>query len=80
MATYKNKEEMSELMRLKDSVPIEHKLLLTTKEACALSGIAYNTLFTLVNKPDVDFVIKSGKKYLIHREKFEQYLRTITEV
>ena len=45
-----------------------------------MSGIAYDTIYEVIAKPDVDFVVKSGKKNLIHREKFEQYLRNITEL
>ena len=73
------KSELSNLMALRNSVPLEKKYLLSVKEACAISGIAYDTMYELLSKPN-DFSIKSGKKYLIHRPRFEKFLENLTEL
>ncbi len=80
MGTLKNENELSDLMMLRSQVPLTNKIFLTVKEACALSGIAYDTIYEVIARPDVDFVVKAGKKNFIHRVKFEQYLSKITEL
>lgn len=82
MNTRKDKNELSNLMSLKNQVRISEKIFLTVPEASALSGIAYNQLYTIINKPDCDFVVKmkGQKKNFIHREKFERYLADVSEL
>lgn len=79
METTKKENELSDLMSLRNSVPLTQKIFLTVKEACALSGIAYDTIYEVIARPDADFVVKQGKKNFIHREKFEKYLSNIKE-
>lgn len=79
MGTTKNGKELSDLMELRNQVPMTQKVFLTVKEACAYSGIAYDTIYELIAKPDVDFVVKQGKKNFIHREKFTRYLEKLKE-
>lgn len=62
------------------NVPIWNKLNLTIKEAAAYSNIGENRLADLVSLPDCQYVIRVGKKKLIKRRKFEEYLESISEV
>lgn len=55
-------------------VPIKDKLLLTIKEAALYSGIGQNRLYQVVGVPNCPFSVRIGSKWLIHRQKFEQWL------
>lgn len=55
-------------------VPIKDKLLLTIKEAALYSGIGQNRLYQVVGVPNCAFSVRVGSKWLIHRQKFEQWL------
>lgn len=59
--------------------PIFRKFSLTVEEVNAFTGIGLKTIYRLVaeNKDDLDgFVLKVGKKTLIKREKFEEFLNS----
>ena len=71
---------MTESKTLDMNVPIWCKLNLTIKEAAAYSNIGENRLSDLVSLPDCQYVLKIGKKKLIKRKKFEEYLNSISEL
>lgn len=73
------KEEVSDLIALRNSVPLDKKYLLSVKEACAISGIAIDVIYTVLARPDINFVVRHGNKNFIHREKFARYLSNISE-
>lgn|GEM_PF-1453599 len=79
MAMQKNEDGVSKLVELKNSVSISEKVFLDPKEASALGGIGYAKVYELVQRPDVDFVVKQGRRYLVHREKFIKWLSEATE-
>ena len=79
MAMPKNKDGVSKLVELQNSVPISDKIFLDTKEASALSGIGYGKIYEIVHRPDVNFVVNQGNRILIHREKFIKWLYEATE-
>lgn len=79
MAMQKNENGVSKLVELKNSVSINEKVFLDPKEASALGGIGYAKVYELVKRPDVDFVVKQGRRYLVHREKFIKWLSEATE-
>lgn len=53
---------------------LAQKDLLTMNEATVFFSIGRTRLQRIVNQPDVDFLIMSGKQKLISREKFRSYL------
>lgn len=55
-------------------VPIWFKSNLTIEEAAAYSGIGTGTLYDLTNRTDCSFVLWIGKKRLIKRKKFDEYI------
>lgn len=61
-------------------VPIKDKMTLTVDEAAAYSGIGVNKIRELTKSPFCDFVLFVGKKTLIKREMFEEYINRVTEV
>lgn len=54
--------------------PIWLKTTLTIKEAAEYSNIGINKIESLVNEPNCDFVLYVGRKRLIKRNRFEQFI------
>ncbi len=61
-------------------VAIKDKMNLSIEEAAAYSGIGMNKLRELTKSPFCDFVLYVGKKTLIKRVPFEEYINRATEV
>ena len=55
-------------------VPIKDKLLLTIKRSSSIFGHRQNRLYQVVGVPNCAFSVRVGSKWLIHRQKFEQWL------
>ena len=55
-------------------VALQDKLMLTFEEARDLSGIGINRIRNMARDPDADFILHVGKKTLIKRRKFEEFL------
>ena len=58
----------------KETVPIWEKVLLTVEEAAEYSNIGINKLHEKTNNPKCTYVFHVGKKKLIKRKKFEEYI------
>lgn len=58
----------------KMEVPIWHKASLTLEETAAYSGIGINKLREITDEKDCNFVLFIGRKRLIKRRQFEEYL------
>lgn len=56
------------------SISLEHKYLLTVKEASEYFNIGENKLRELTNDEDCPFVVWNGNKRLIKRKEFEKFL------
>lgn len=63
-----------------EEVPIWEKANLTIKEAAAYSNIGVKRLYELINNPRCDFVIYVGRKKLIKKKKFDEYMEKIIEI
>ena len=61
-------------MKIKETVPIYKKLLLTIDEAAEYSNIGVHRIRDLLEEPDCDFVLRKGAYFLIKRTKFESYI------
>ena len=55
-------------------VPIHLKLTLTVREAAAYSNIGINKIDSMLRTPNCPFVLFVGKKKLVKRKEFEQYI------
>ena len=63
------------------AVPIWRKFALTIKEAMNYFNIGERTLRKLIEiHIDSDFVLQNGNKYLIKREKFEEFLNNTSSI
>ena len=60
-----------------NGVPIWHKASLTVEEAAEYSNIGVNRIRDLCKDPVTKFSFKVGKKVLIKREAFDEYLRSV---
>ena len=58
----------------KDEVPIWHKCTLSIEEAVAYSNIGEGKIRELLNDSECPFVLFIGRKMLIKRVKFEEFL------
>lgn len=63
-----------------EEIPIWEKANLTIKEAAVYSNIGVKRLYELTNNPRCDFVICVGKKRLIKKKKFDEYMEKIIEI
>ncbi len=60
------------------SVPLDKRICLTVEEASAYSGIPVRMIRKMVHLPSCRFTFgqpKQGKKLLIKRELFEEYIK-----
>ncbi len=57
-----------------EKVPIYKKLLLTIPEAAEYSNVGQNRINELLKQPTCDFVFYDGKKKLVKRIQFEQFI------
>lgn len=55
-------------------VPVHEKLLLTVNEAAAHSNIGINKISEMLNVDGCPFVLYVGKRRLVKRKEFEEYL------
>ena len=63
-----------------DKVPIWQKVNLTIEEAAAYSNIGINRINELARNPHCSFVLYVGKKKLIKRKQFEEYIDNHIEI
>ncbi|MBR4579631.1 MAG: hypothetical protein IKO32_00165 [Lachnospiraceae bacterium] len=56
------------------TVPIQEKVTLTIREAAEYSNIGINKLESLLRSPRCPFVLYVGKKKLVKRKEFEQFI------
>ena len=64
----------------KKEVPIWEKMTLTIEEASSYSNIGLNKLREMCDSPDCKFVLFVGRKKLIKRKVFEDYINKRDEI
>lgn len=62
------------------TVPIQDKLALTIREAAEYSNIGINKLESLLRSPRCPFVLYVGKKKLVKRKEFEEFITDNIEI
>ena len=62
------------------AVPIWQKMALTIEEAAAYSNIGINRIRDLCDDPGCSFVLFVGRKKLIKRKAFEEYINRRYEI
>ena len=71
---------MTEMARGRLDVPIREKMNLTIEEAAAYSNIGINKIDEMAKAPNCSFVLYIGRKKLIKRKEFEQYIAKSVEI
>ena len=61
-------------------VPVWEKMNLTIEEAAAYSNIGINNIDEMAKAPNCSFVLYIGRKKLIKRKEFEQYIAKSVEI
>ena len=56
------------------TVPIHEKLALTIREASEYSNIGINKIDEMLRTPNCPFVLFVGKKKLVKRKEFEEFI------
>ena len=56
------------------TVPIHEKLALTIREAAEYSNIGINKIDEMLRRPNCPFVLFVGKKKLVKRKDFEEFI------
>ena len=64
----------------KDEIPVWKKVTITKEEAASYSHIGLNKLEELLKVPNCSFVFYVGKKKLIKRKEFEDFIATNVEI
>jgi len=65
---------------MKEKVPIYQKQNLTLEEAAEYSNIGINRLTMLIKEPTCNFVLYVGKKRLIKRKLFDEFIENINMI
>lgn len=63
-----------------NTIPIEHKLVLTIPEAAEMTNIGQNRINKLLKAPNCPFVLYVGNKKLVKRKEFEKFLSDNSEI
>lgn len=63
-----------------DKLPINHKFTLTIEEAAEYFNIGQNKIVKLLKEPNCSFVLYVGKKKLVKRKDFEDFLSRSVEI
>ena len=71
---------MTEMATGRLDVPIWEKMNLTIEEAAAYSNIGINKIDEMAKAPNCSFVLYIGRKKLIKRKEFEQYIAKSVEI
>lgn len=64
----------------KEKLPINLKCALTIEEAAEYSNIGQNKIAELLKQPRCKFVLFVGKKKLVKRKEFEEFISSNIEV
>ena len=67
-------------MNQKVNVPIYEKADLTIEEAAEYNNIGQNRLIALLKEPRCTFVLYVGKKKLVKRREFEQFISRSVQI
>ena len=67
-------------MNQKVNVPIYEIAALTIEEAAEYSNIGQNRLIALLKEPRCTFVLYVGKKKLVKRREFEQFISRSVQI
>jgi len=62
------------------SVPVWEKMMLTVDEAALYSNIGVNKIREMCDEPMCPFVLYVGRKRLIKRKAFEEYINIREEI
>ena len=68
------KEDKTVMTNNVQTVPIHEKLALTIREAAEYSNIGINKIDELLRTPNCPFVLFVGKKKLVKRKEFEEFI------
>ena len=69
-----SKEDKTVMTNNVQTVPVHEKLALTIREAAEYSNIGINKIDEMLRTPNCPFVLFVGKKKLVKRKEFEEFI------
>lgn len=69
-----SKEDKTVMTNNVQTVPIHEKLALTIREAAEYSNVGINKIDEMLRTPNCPFVLFVGKKKLVKRKEFEEFI------
>ena len=78
--TSDNKETAEHFRSRSSEVPLWHRQNISVEEASGYTGLGRDTIYSLTQEDDCDFVLKVGHRTMIKRKKFENYLENLSSI
>lgn len=87
MGQIQNVEQMKttteKRLRMREDIPLSERFLMTINEAALYFNIGKNKMYRIASEyldSEYNFVIQNGNRFLIKRQKFEDFLNNTTAV
>ena len=61
-------------------VPLWNRQNLSIEETAAYTGIGRDTIYKLIKQDDCNFTLRVGKRTMIKRKRFEEYLEKLYSI
>lgn len=61
-------------------VPLWNRQNLSIEETAAYTGIGRDTIYKLIKQEDCNFTLRVGKRTMIKRKRFEEYLEKLYSI
>lgn len=75
------KKEISDKPDVQEmDMPLSEKLCLTVTEAAQYSGIGINRISAMLNDPGCSFVMRVGRRRLVKRAEFEEFIKNADHI
>ena len=75
-----NKETAEHFRSRSSEVPLWHRQNISVEEASGYTGLGRDTIYSLTQEDDCDFVLKVGHRTMIKRKNFENYLENLSSI
>ena len=75
-----NSEIVERFKSRSSEVPLWHRQNISVEEASGYTGLGRDTIYSLTQEDDCDFVLKVGHRTMIKRKKFENYLENLSSI
>ena len=75
-----NSETVERFKSRSSEVPLWHRQNLSVQETCAYTGLGRETIYSLIKQKDCNFALRVGRRTMIKRVRFEDYLENMYSI